>query len=124
MTRNNPTPKEKDGVGEPEANWSKEKDNKQNVHLSKEAMVKLSTTLTAILGNKYTVPTIAEVQQQPGPLAAGHINKTTNKSKSKRERKKKSKANHNQTQNTTIYYKWSQNPGSCKFQEKCKFKHE
>ena len=128
LTRNNPTPKEKDGVGEPEANGSKEKDNKQreteNVHLSKEAMIKLSTTLTAILGNKYTVPTIAEVQQQPEPPVARHVNKTTNKSKNRRERKKKSRANHNQTQDTTICYKRSQNPDYCKFGGKCKFIHD
>ena len=128
MTRNNPTTKEEAGLGEPEANGSKEKDSKQketeNVQLSKEAMDKLSTTLAAILGNRYTVPTIAEVQQQPEPPVAGHMNKTTNKSKNRRERRKKSKANHNQSQDTTICYEWKQNPASCKFQEKCKFKHE
>ena len=122
MTRNNPTPNKKDGVGEPEANGSKEKDNKQreteNVHMSKGAMVKLSTTLTAILGNKYTVPTIAEVQQQPEPPVARHVNKTTNKTKNRRERRKKSKANHNQSQNTTICYKWKQIPESCKYCKK------
>ena len=87
-------------------------------------MDKLSTTLAAILVNRYTVPTIAEVQQQPEPPVARHINKTTNKSKNRRERKKKSKANHNQTQDTTICYKWNQNPESCKFKEKCRLKHE
>ena len=90
----------------------------------KKPLTKYLTILTTILGNKYPVPTIAEVQQQPEPLVARHMNKTTNKTKNRRERRKKSKANHNQSQDTTICYKWKQNQASCKFQEKCKLKHE
>ena len=87
-------------------------------------MDKLSITLVAILGNRYTVPTIAEDQQQPEPPVAGPINKTTNKNKNRRARKKTSRAIHNQTQDTTICYKWSQNPDYCKFGGKCKFIHK
>ena len=87
-------------------------------------MDKLSTTLAAILGNRYTVPTIAEVQQQPEPPVAGPINKTTNKNRARRARKNKSRTIQNQTPDDNICYKWKKHPDYCKYGKECHFIHE